>query len=103
MKLRDVLGVLRDSYCRRVGVEYMHITDPEEREWIQKHIEVKHTCESGRAEAHTRPGSMSPSIRDLPADEIRRADPVFPRGAETSIAVLDAVLRRSAQLAWTRP
>ncbi len=28
MKLRDVLGVLRDSYCRRVGVEYMHIQDP---------------------------------------------------------------------------
>ena len=31
MKLRDILGVLRDSYCRRVGVEYMHIQDPEER------------------------------------------------------------------------
>ena len=28
MKLRDVLGVLRDSYCRTVGVEYMHIMDP---------------------------------------------------------------------------
>src|SRR5204862_5125075 len=39
MKLRDVLGVLRDAYCRRVGVEYMHITDPEERAWIQAHIE----------------------------------------------------------------
>ncbi len=32
MKLRDILGVLRDAYCRRVGVEYMHITDPEERD-----------------------------------------------------------------------
>ena len=29
MKLRDILGVLRDAYCRRVGVEYMHITDPD--------------------------------------------------------------------------
>src|SRR5262249_56809785 len=42
MKLRDVLGVLRDSYCRRVGVEYMHIMDPEERRWIQERVERKY-------------------------------------------------------------
>src|SRR5690606_31090809 len=42
MKLRDVLGVLRDSYCRTVGVEYQHIIDPEERRWLQERIEVKH-------------------------------------------------------------
>ncbi|MGY1726768.1 multifunctional oxoglutarate decarboxylase/oxoglutarate dehydrogenase thiamine pyrophosphate-binding subunit/dihydrolipoyllysine-residue succinyltransferase subunit [Geodermatophilus sp. SYSU D01062] len=41
MPLRDILGVLRNSYCRTVGVEYMHITDPEEREWLQKRIELK--------------------------------------------------------------
>ncbi|WP_232807206.1 multifunctional oxoglutarate decarboxylase/oxoglutarate dehydrogenase thiamine pyrophosphate-binding subunit/dihydrolipoyllysine-residue succinyltransferase subunit [Geodermatophilus chilensis] len=41
MALRDVLGVLRNSYCRTVGVEYMHITDPEEREWIQQRVELK--------------------------------------------------------------
>ncbi len=39
MKLRDVLGVLRDSYCRTVGVEYMHIMDPEQRRWIQERVE----------------------------------------------------------------
>ncbi|MEV6931240.1 multifunctional oxoglutarate decarboxylase/oxoglutarate dehydrogenase thiamine pyrophosphate-binding subunit/dihydrolipoyllysine-residue succinyltransferase subunit, partial [Dactylosporangium sp. NPDC051485] len=39
MKLRAVLGVLRDSYCRRVGVEYMHIMDPEERRWIAERVE----------------------------------------------------------------
>jgi 2-oxoglutarate decarboxylase len=42
MPLRDILGVLRNSYCRTVGVEYMHITDPEERDWLQRRIEVKH-------------------------------------------------------------
>src|ERR671932_1255974 len=41
MPLRDILGVLRNSYCRTVGVEYMHITDPEERDWLQRRIEVK--------------------------------------------------------------
>ncbi|WP_233492412.1 multifunctional oxoglutarate decarboxylase/oxoglutarate dehydrogenase thiamine pyrophosphate-binding subunit/dihydrolipoyllysine-residue succinyltransferase subunit [Blastococcus sp. TF02A-30] len=41
MPLRDILGVLRNSYCRTVGVEYMHITDPEERQWLQKRVELK--------------------------------------------------------------
>jgi 2-oxoglutarate dehydrogenase E1 component len=39
MKLREILGVLRDSYCRTVGVEYMHIQNPEERAWLQDRIE----------------------------------------------------------------
>ena len=39
MKLREVLGVLRDSYCRRVGIEYMHIQDPAQRRWIQQRVE----------------------------------------------------------------
>ncbi|HET9657434.1 MAG TPA: multifunctional oxoglutarate decarboxylase/oxoglutarate dehydrogenase thiamine pyrophosphate-binding subunit/dihydrolipoyllysine-residue succinyltransferase subunit, partial [Kineosporiaceae bacterium] len=39
MKLRHILGVLRDSYCRTVGVEYMHIQDPEQRAWLQARIE----------------------------------------------------------------
>jgi 2-oxoglutarate dehydrogenase E1 component len=41
MKLRDVLGVLRDSYCRNVGIEYMHIQDPVQRRWIQDRVEKK--------------------------------------------------------------
>src|SRR3984893_18242209 len=40
MKLREILGVLRDSYCRTVGTEYMHIQDPEERRWLQDRIKV---------------------------------------------------------------
>ena len=36
MKLRHILGILRDSYCRTTGIEYMHIMDPEQRRWIQE-------------------------------------------------------------------
>jgi 2-oxoglutarate decarboxylase len=39
MTLRDVLRVLRDAYCRRVGIEYMHMQDPDQRRWIQQRIE----------------------------------------------------------------
>jgi 2-oxoglutarate decarboxylase len=42
MKLREVLGVLRDSYCRTVGIEYMHIQDPDQRKWIQDRVEQHH-------------------------------------------------------------
>ncbi len=42
MKLRSILGILRDSYCRTTGIEYMHIMDPEQRRWIQERVEQPH-------------------------------------------------------------
>ncbi len=42
MKLRSILGILRDSYCRTTGIEYMHIMDPEQRRWLQERIEQPH-------------------------------------------------------------
>ena len=42
MKLREILGVLRDAYTRTVGIEYMHIQDPAQRRWIQERVEVPH-------------------------------------------------------------
>ncbi|EMF02666.1 alpha-ketoglutarate decarboxylase [Streptomyces mobaraensis NBRC 13819 = DSM 40847] len=43
MKLRDILGVLRDSYCRTTGIEFMHIQDPKQRKWIQDRVERGHS------------------------------------------------------------
>ncbi len=40
-KLREILGTLRDAYCRTIGVEYMHIQDPGQRKWIQDRLEKK--------------------------------------------------------------
>jgi len=39
MTLGDALDVLRDAYCRTLGIEYMHIQDPEQKRWIQQHVE----------------------------------------------------------------
>jgi multifunctional 2-oxoglutarate metabolism enzyme len=39
MTLGNLLGVLRDAYCRTVGVEYMHISDPEQKVWFQDRVE----------------------------------------------------------------
>ena len=37
--LREILKMLRDAYCRTVGVEYMHIQDPAQRAWWQERLE----------------------------------------------------------------
>ncbi len=99
MKLRDVLGVLRDSYCRTVGVEYMHIMDPAQRRWIQQRVEVKH-------EKPSRSTSRSTSSAELNAAE---AFETFLQtkyigqkrfsleGGETVIALLDAALNKAAE------
>ena len=39
MKLDELLGVLRDAYCRTIGIEYMHIQDTDEQRWIQSKVE----------------------------------------------------------------
>jgi 2-oxoglutarate decarboxylase len=39
-KLRDILGILRDAYCRTIGLEYMHMQDPAQRRWIQARVET---------------------------------------------------------------
>ncbi|MDQ4490515.1 multifunctional oxoglutarate decarboxylase/oxoglutarate dehydrogenase thiamine pyrophosphate-binding subunit/dihydrolipoyllysine-residue succinyltransferase subunit [Sinomonas sp. ASV486] len=39
MKFRDILGVLRDAYCRTTGIEYMHLQEPAERKWFQDELE----------------------------------------------------------------
>ena len=43
MPLRDILGILRDAYSRTIGVEYMHIQEPEQKDWIQARVETPPT------------------------------------------------------------
>ncbi|MBN1634524.1 MAG: multifunctional oxoglutarate decarboxylase/oxoglutarate dehydrogenase thiamine pyrophosphate-binding subunit/dihydrolipoyllysine-residue succinyltransferase subunit [Ignavibacteria bacterium] len=38
-KLRDILDMLQQTYCNKIGVEYMHIQEPEEKLWLQKNME----------------------------------------------------------------
>ncbi len=97
MQLREILGVLRDSYCRTVGVEYMHIQNPEERAWIQARVERPH----GRAD-------HDEQLRVLSRLNVAEAFEMFLQtkfvgqrrfsleGAESLIPLLDAVLTAAA-------
>ncbi len=37
--IREMLEILQRTYCSTLGVEFMHISDPEEKAWIQERIE----------------------------------------------------------------
>ena len=37
--LREIVDILRRTYCGTLGVEFMHISDPEQKAWIQERIE----------------------------------------------------------------
>jgi 2-oxoglutarate dehydrogenase E1 component len=98
MKLREILGVLRDSYCRTVGIEYMHIQNPEERTWLQDRIE----------RPHGRPGHDE-QMQILSRLNVAEAFEMFLQtkfvgqrrfsleGAESLIPLLDAVLTEAAR------
>ncbi len=39
LPLREIVDTVRETYCRHIGVEYMHIQDPEPRHWLQERME----------------------------------------------------------------
>ncbi|GEP08519.1 2-oxoglutarate dehydrogenase E1 component [Methylobacterium gnaphalii] len=39
--IREIVAILERTYCQTLGVEFMHISDPEEKAWIQERIEGK--------------------------------------------------------------
>src|SRR5579859_5770435 len=98
MKLREILGVLRDSYCRTVGIEYMHIQDPTQRKWIQSKVE------NGNAKP-----SREEQLRILNRLNAAEAFETFLQvkyvgqkrfsleGGEAAIAVLDQIISAAAE------
>ncbi len=98
MKLRDVLGVLRDSYCRTVGVEYMHIMDPTQRKWIQQRVEVKHEKPPIDEQKYIlgRLNSAEAFETFLQTKYIGQKRFSL-EGGETVIALLDAALNKAAE------
>ena len=96
--LEEILHILRDAYCRTLGVEYMHMQDPEQKRWIQEHVEGVSTGVSSEEQRHI-------------LDRLNAAE-VFERflhtryvgqkrfgleGAESLIVLLDTLLDEAAR------
>ncbi|HZY76081.1 MAG TPA: multifunctional oxoglutarate decarboxylase/oxoglutarate dehydrogenase thiamine pyrophosphate-binding subunit/dihydrolipoyllysine-residue succinyltransferase subunit [Jatrophihabitantaceae bacterium] len=98
MKLRDILGVLRDAYCRRVGVEYMHITDPEQRRWLQERVEVKHGQPTREEQLHILGRlNVAEAFETFLQTKYVGQKRFSLEGGETVIALLDAVLTEATR------
>ncbi len=98
--LREIIEIVRDTYTRKVGIEYMHISDPTEKRWLQERIEPV------RCEEPIAPEAKRRILQKLNAAE------AFERfihtkyighkrfsleGAESVIPLLDAVLSDAAE------
>ena len=103
LKLREILGILRDSYCRTIGIEYMHIQDPEQRDVDPGQIEAATTSRPARSSCASCAGSTRPrrSRRSCrPSSSARSGSPS--RAASRLIPLLDAILSARRQDHWTR-
>ena len=95
--LDEILHVLRDAYCRTLAIEYMHIQDPEQKRWIQQHVEGQ-------------PSTLNEEEQRHILDRLNAAE-VFERflhtryvgqkrfgleGAESTIVLLDTLLDSAA-------
>jgi len=97
MALRDVLGVLRDAYCRTVGVEYMHIQDPDQREWIQAQVENKHDDLDTAGQLHVlKQLNAAEAFESFLQTKFVGQKRFSLEGAESTIPMLDEVLTAAA-------
>ena len=99
--LRDIVRILRQTYSDKIGVEFMHIQDPDQKAWIQQRIEKSMNLlrpsiyekreilsEMAQAEGFERfLHTKYPGTKRFGLD-----------GGESTIPALETIIRRSAQL-----
>ncbi len=98
MLLRDILTRLHDTYTRTVGIEYMHIQDPEQRAWVQHRIERPYMAPSPEAQRHI----LDTLIRAEAFEEFLQTKFMGQKrfsleGGESLIPLLDHILADSAR------
>ena len=97
MPLGDLLHLLRDAYCRTIGIEYMHISEPAEKRWIQQQVEgvsfeltvdeKRHTLERLNA---------AEALERFLATKYLGQKRFGIDGAESAIPLLDAILSEAS-------
>ncbi|MFN0026719.1 MAG: multifunctional oxoglutarate decarboxylase/oxoglutarate dehydrogenase thiamine pyrophosphate-binding subunit/dihydrolipoyllysine-residue succinyltransferase subunit [Acidimicrobiales bacterium] len=106
MALRDILGVLRDAYCRSIGIEYMHIQEPAEKRWIQDQLENAARGHGAAAGADLNEQqhilgrlNAAEALEKFLASKYIGQKRFGIEGAESAIPLLDAVLGDAADAA----
>ncbi|MGA2528189.1 MAG: multifunctional oxoglutarate decarboxylase/oxoglutarate dehydrogenase thiamine pyrophosphate-binding subunit/dihydrolipoyllysine-residue succinyltransferase subunit [Acidimicrobiales bacterium] len=98
LRLGRLLDILRDAYCRTIGIEYMHIEDPEEKRWIQAHVEgVPATCPAEEQRHILERLNAAEAFERFLHTRYVGQKRFGLEGAESAIALLDAILDEAAR------
>jgi 2-oxoglutarate dehydrogenase E1 component len=97
LTLGEALDILRDAYCRTLGIEYMHIQDPEQKRWVQSHLEGVRSALSKDEQRHIldRLNAAEAFERFLHTRYVGQKRYGL-EGAESAIVFLDALLDDAA-------
>ncbi len=97
MKLDDMLHVMRDAYCRTIGIEYMHIQEPAEKRWIQEHVEgVSVEVDAGEKRHILERLNSAEALEKFLATKYLGQKRFGLDGAESTIPLLDTLLCEAA-------
>jgi len=99
--IREIVGILRRTYCQTLGVEFMHISNPAQKAWIQERIEGK-----DKEIAFTREGKRAIFNKLVEAEGFEKfLDVKFTGtkrfgldGAESLIPGLEQIIKRGGNL-----
>ncbi|GAB2178094.1 2-oxoglutarate dehydrogenase E1 component [Dongia sp. agr-C8] len=99
--LRQIVHAVRETYCGSIGVEYMHIENPEQKKWLQQRIE------GTRNQREFTPRGKQAILERLTAAEMfeKFLDKKYTGtkrfgldGGETMIPALEQIIKRGSQL-----
>ena len=101
--LREVLEILRRTYCGSLGIQYMHIAEPEEKAWLQQRVEGPDKLQTN---AFTREGKLAILNKLIEAETferfLHRRFPGTKRfgldGGEAMVPALEQVIKRGGAL-----
>ena len=92
-----ILKILRDAYCRTLGIEYMHIQEPEQKAWIQDQVEGVAVELDTDAQQHVLGRlNAAEAFEKFLATKYIGQKRFGLEGGESAIVILDAVLEAAA-------
>ena len=99
--VREIVTILRRTYCGDVGVQYMHISDPDEKAWLQERIEGR-----DKEIVFTREGKVAILKKLIEAEAFERflakrypgAKRFGLDGGEATVPALEQIIKRGGSL-----
>ena len=101
--IREVLSILKRTYCGHVGIQFMHIAEPEEKSWLQQRFEGADAFERN---AFTKEGKLAILNKLIEAEGFERfLHKRFPGtkrfgldGGEAMVPALEQIIKRGGAL-----